>query len=113
MELKTYAEKIEALAAYPEALQGTQAAVCYTALGLAGEAGEVANQIKKVLRDDDGRVSDSRRAALAAELGDVAWYFVMLCRELGLDPGRVLGENVDKLQARLARGTIRGDGDER
>ncbi len=113
MELKTYAEKIESLAAYPEALQGTQAAVCYTALGLAGEAGEVANQIKKVLRDDNGRVSDSRRKALASELGDVAWYFVMLCRELGIDPSHVLAENVDKLSSRLARGTIHGDGDKR
>lgn len=113
MDLKTYAERIEPLAAYPEALQGSQSAICYTALGLAGEAGEVANQIKKVLRDDGGWVSDKRRAALAGELGDVAWYFVMLCRELGIDPSQVLAENVGKLEARLARGTIHGDGDHR
>ncbi len=113
MDLKTYAEQIEPLAAYPGALAGTREAVCYTALGLAGEAGEVANQVKKVLRDDGGAITPERRAALAGELGDVAWYFVMLCRELDLDPGRVLADNVSKLTRRQASGTIQGDGDRR
>lgn len=113
MQLNEYAEKIEVLAKYPGASQGTVPAVCYTALGLAGEAGEVANQIKKVLRDDDGAISEDRREKLVAELGDVAWYFIRLCAELGIDPNRVLQENVDKLYGRLERGTIKGDGDVR
>jgi len=113
MDLNEYAKRIEPLAQYPGALQGTESAVCYTALGLAGEAGEVANQIKKILRDDAGRVSDARRQKLTSELGDVAWYLVMLCRELNIDPAQMLQQNVDKLFDRQARGAISGDGDHR
>jgi len=113
VQLKEYAEKIKSLALYPEARQGTAIALCYTALGLAGEAGEVANQIKKILRDDDGRVTPQRREKLLSELGDVAWYFVRLCEELRLDPDRVLEENVKKLDDRRARGKLVGDGDTR
>jgi NTP pyrophosphatase (non-canonical NTP hydrolase) len=113
MDINDYAKRIEPLAQYPGALKGTEPAICYTALGLAGEAGEVANQIKKILRDDQGAVTDARRESLKAELGDVAWYFAMLCRELGIDPAFVLQENVDKLYARKERGTIQGDGDKR
>jgi len=111
VELKQYARQIEPLALYPEAGQGSLLALCYTSLGLAGEAGEVANQIKKVVRDDAGKITPERQEKLAAELGDVAWYFVRLCEELRLDPEGVLADNVSKLNARKRRGTLSGDGD--
>ena len=113
MQLKDYAEKIRHLCLYPEARQGTVAALCYTGLGLAGEAGEVANQIKKILRDDGGQVTPQRREKLLSELGDVAWYFVRLCEELQLDLDHVLEENVKKLYDRRDRGSLVGDGDTR
>jgi len=113
MELSQYARQIEPLALYPEAGKGSLVALCYTGLGLAGEAGEVANQIKKIVRDDAGKITPERQEKLAAELGDVAWYLVRLCEELRLDPDRVLADNVAKLSARQRRGTLGGDGDQR
>ena len=85
----------------------------YPALGLAGESGEVAEQIKKAIRDDGGAITDERRAALRKELGDVLWYLSALCDELGLELADVAGENIDKLRDRQQRGVISGDGDER
>ena len=57
----------------------------YPALGLAGEAGEVAEHAKKAIRDDGGEVTDERRAAMTKELGDVLWYVAQLASELGLE----------------------------
>ena len=57
----------------------------YPALGLAGEAGEVADKLKKVIRDNDGVLTDSVRDAVAAELGDVMWYVAVLAAELDYD----------------------------
>jgi NTP pyrophosphatase (non-canonical NTP hydrolase) len=97
-------------AIYPEAGMGTVPELMYLALGLAGEAGEVANHIKKVYRDGDDA---ARRERLASELGDVFWYLVRLVDALGLDPEQVIQANVDKLSGRKARGTLGGSGEER
>jgi NTP pyrophosphatase (non-canonical NTP hydrolase) len=90
-----------------------QALAPYPALGLAGEAGEVCEQIKKVLRDDAGQVTEARRKALSKELGDVLWYVAAVCSELGLDMGQVAGDNVAKLADRQRRGVLGGEGDDR
>ena len=76
----------------------------YPALGLAGEAGEVAEHAKKAIRDDGGSVSDMRRAAIARELGDVLWYVAQLASELGLDLDTIASENLEKLFSRQHRG---------
>ena len=60
-----------------------EAWLTYPALGLAGEAGEVAEHAKKAIRDDGGDISQERRAAMAGELGDVLWYLTQLASELG------------------------------
>lgn len=85
----------------------------YPALGLVGEAGEVAEKIKKLVRDRQGIVDDDVRVAVAKELGDVMWYLAALCKEFGLDMGEVAQGNLDKLAARAAKGTLGGSGDNR
>ena len=68
--------------------------ILYPALGLAGEAGEVANKVKKIYRDDGGQVTDDRRAQIAKELGGVLWYVATVCTDLNLNMGDVARENV-------------------
>lgn len=93
-------------AAYPE-----ENALLYEALGFVGEAGEVANKLKKVLRGDKS-VEDVREAVLD-EIGDTLWYAARLCRTLGTDLGVVADHNLNKLNDRANRGVIKGDGDKR
>ena len=77
-------------------------------LGLVGEAGEVAEKIKKIVRDGNTDLE-----AVQKELGDVIFYWTALHGALGLDPEDTIGRNIDKLSARKERGTIRGNGDNR
>jgi NTP pyrophosphatase (non-canonical NTP hydrolase) len=95
-------------AAAGTAIYETQHAIIYPALGLAGEAGEVANKVKKILRD-----AKMDKAALAAEVGDCLWYIAALCRDLNLDMGDLAKSNLEKLYGRKQRGTLQGSGDKR
>mgnify|MGYP003660959638 FL=1 len=88
-------------------------AVQYTALGLAGEVGEICNEIKKVYRDDDGVVTAERRADLVDEFGDVLWYLARVTDELNIDMQDVLERNIAKLEDRLARDVLSGSGGNR
>ena len=108
MDLSEYQRASRRTAEYPR-----EAWLSYPALGLAGEAGEVAEQAKKAIRDDDGEVSDARREAMAKELGDVLWYTAQLASELGLELDAIAQENLDKLLSRQRRGVLSGSGDER
>lgn len=88
----------------------------YVSLGLVGEAGEVANKVKKIIRDGGyagGAVTADQASAIAAEMGDVLWYLAALSREIGVDLGAVAQANLEKLESRLERGTIQGSGDNR
>ena len=85
----------------------------YPALGLCGEAGETAEKVKKAIRDDGGVLNDERRAALAAELGDVLWYVAQLATEAGLDLDEIADDNLAKLLSRRDRGVLQGSGDAR
>ncbi len=87
--------------------------MAYPALGLAGEAGEVAEHAKKAIRDDAGNVSDERRAAMSKELGDVLWYVAQLATELELSLEEIAAQNLEKLLSRQQRGVLSGDGDDR
>ncbi len=80
MQLSDYQARSRVTAEYPR-----EAWLAYPALGLAGEAGEVAEHAKKAIRDDGGTISDERRAAIAKELGDVLWYVAQIATELDLD----------------------------
>ena len=90
------------------AIYKSEHAILYPALGLAGEAGEIANKVKKVIRD-----GTFDREDLAAELGDVLWYVAVLAQDLGVNLGDVAAGNLAKLKSRKARGTIQGSGDKR
>ena len=83
------------------------------ALGIAGEAGEVADKWKKILAYQDGDVFDDDRAELAKEMGDVLWYLAVLAEELGLKLDDIAESNLTKLASRQARGVIKGRGDNR
>lgn len=85
----------------------------YCVLGLASEAGEVAGKLKKAIRDEDGVISDERKADLIAEVGDVLWYVSMVALELNVPLSTVAEKNLDKLLSRQARDVIGGDGDNR
>ena len=91
-------------------------AVFYPALGLAGEAGEVANKIKKIMRDRNGDVNNlpiELKEDIANELGDCLWYISALATDLGIGLDGIAVENLKKLQKRKEQGTIHGSGDKR
>ncbi len=108
MDLSDYQRQSRRTAEYPR-----EAWLAYPALGLAGEAGEVAEHAKKAIRDDEGKISDERKAAMAKELGDVLWYVAQLATEMGLDLDEIAGQNLEKLLSRQARGVLSGSGDDR
>ena len=87
--------------------------ITYPVLGLNGEAGEIAEKVKKIMRDKNGIVDDEIRAAIKKELGDVLWYVAALCDELGLDMADVAVTNIKKLKDRQVRDVLHGSGDER
>lgn len=109
MDFHTYQQRSRATACYPDA--GVNP--IYPTLGLCGEAGEVADKVKKVLRDQGGEFSAEVIAALQLELGDVLWYVAQLATELGLELDQVAQANLDKLASRSARNVISGSGDSR
>ena len=83
------------------------------ALGLTGEAGELADKIKKVYRDKGGVFKQEEREAIAKELGDVLWYLTRLGATLGFSLEQIAEMNIEKLADRAKRGKIGGSGDER
>ena len=109
MELSDYQRASRATAVYP----GAGDNLTYPALGLCGEAGEVAEKIKKMVRDDAGVLTDARREALAGELGDVLWYVAQVATEARLDLSEVAQANLDKLRSRQERQVLQGSGDTR
>lgn len=87
--------------------------VHYHVLGLVSESGEVADKIKKVVRNEDGDFSKLDMQDFKKELGDVMWYLAMLCTVFGLDMGDVAQTNLDKLADRMNRNVIKSTGDNR
>ena len=85
----------------------------YPVLGMMGEAGEVAEKIKKVWRDKNNVISDTDKLEIKKEMGDVLWYLSQLATELQIDFDDVANTNVLKIQSRLERNKLNGDGDNR
>jgi NTP pyrophosphatase (non-canonical NTP hydrolase) len=109
MDFQAYQERSRATARYPQA--GTNP--IYPTLGLCGEAGEVADKVKKVLRDREGHFDTAVRDDLLLELGDVLWYVAQLATELDLSLEAIAEANLSKLSSRAARNVISGSGDRR
>ncbi|MAO25331.1 MAG: hypothetical protein CMJ25_31705 [Phycisphaerae bacterium] len=106
MKLNDYQNRANETAIYPEGLN-------YPILGLAGEAGEICNKYKKIIRDKGGDVDVNDLDELAKELGDVLWYVAQIATELGTDLETVARVNIMKLGDRKDRGVLGGSGDER
>ena len=103
VDFKSYQDMASETAVYK-----AEHAVIYPALGLAAEAGEVANKVKKILRD-----GNFNREAIADEVGDCLWYIAALCRDLNVDMKDLAKNNLRKLHDRKLRGVIQGSGDKR
>ena len=109
MDFKTYQKKARETALYPN----LDSNIIYPTLGLVGEAGEVAEKVKKVIRDKNGVFDDESILGIKKELGDVLWYLSNLCTELNFDLEDVASLNLEKLKKRTANNTISGSGDDR
>ncbi len=92
-------------ALYPQ--EPKEIALAYLTLGLCGEAGEVAEIIKKMirkgipmekLRDKDS--DNALRQQIKDELGDVIWYIGQICEQCDLGMEDIAQNNIDKLKKR-------------
>lgn len=109
MNMNEYQASARTTACYPtEGLMG----LLYPVLGLAGESGEVAEKVKKVIRRN-GEFDADVKLQIARELGDVLWYVANLAHELGYDLDTIARMNIDKLADRKERGVVKGEGDHR
>ena len=104
-----YQDAADSTAIYPE--KGDN--LYYPALGLAGEAGEVCEKIKKIFRDQKGYCTEENVEELTKELGDVLWYVSCLATEINIRLSVVAEENIKKLKSRQERGALKGSGDNR
>jgi NTP pyrophosphatase (non-canonical NTP hydrolase) len=111
MEFDEYQRKTKETAIYPR--DNPMTALSYATLGLVGEAGEIANKVKKIIRDQRGDINQEVKDKLGKELGDVLWYVSALATELGVNLSSVANDNLDKLFSRKERGTLKGSGDNR
>src|SRR5690606_17230583 len=82
-------------------------------LGLVGEAGEVAEKFKKIVRDREGVITDNDKKDIAKELGDVLWYVSVVADYLGIALEEVAAGNLEKLTGRKLRNVQQGSGDNR
>ena len=109
MTFEEYQAKARQTAIYPNKDNN----FIYPTLGLVGEAGEVAEKMKKVLRDNDGIITEEKREEITKELGDVLWYIANLSKELNVSLEDVAQKNIEKLQSRQQRNELHGSGDNR
>jgi NTP pyrophosphatase (non-canonical NTP hydrolase) len=100
---REYQRKAVSFAIYPATHK-----VLYPALGLCGETGEVAEKVKKQVRD-----GVFNRHEVAKELGDVLWYLANLSNDIGYNLDEVADINIEKLTSRKNRDKIKGSGDNR
>lgn len=109
LSFKEYQEKSRMTAVYPDIGNN----FIYPTLGVVGESGEVAEKVKKILRDKNGIVSEEDKRELSKELGDVLWYIANLATELKLSLCDIASRNLEKLSSRQKRGKLHGEGDNR
>ncbi len=108
MELNEYQRETRRTAVYPQELK-----IIYPTIGLAGETGEVAEKVKKVIRDHRGEFSETQKAEIAKELGDVLWYVASIAADMGYTMDDIARLNIKKIRTRAERNLIHGEGDNR
>lgn len=109
MDFDEYQIKARKTALYPNAGNN----FVYPTLGLCGETGEVAEKIKKIIRDKNFVIDQETQELLEKELGDVLWYLANICSKLKVSMDDVAKKNIEKLASRQQRGVIHGSGDNR
>ena len=109
MDFNTYQKNARLTAQYPNL--GSN--YIYPTLGLVGESGEVAEKVKKVIRDKNGIFDEDSKNALKKELGDVLWYISNISTEFNFNLEDIALQNLEKLKLRAAKGKISGSGDDR
>ena len=109
MTFEEYQKYSRETAIYPEIGKN----FVYPTLGLAGESGEVAEKVKKILRDHEGVLDEEKKKELTKELGDVLWYLSQIASEIGVPLEVVASLNIEKLRSRFDRNKIKGSGDNR
>jgi len=109
MNFNEYQKESRKTAVYPNAGKN----YIYPTLGLTGEAGEVAEKIKKVIRDKKGKIDGETKEAIKKELGDVLWYISQIASELNLSLDDIAESNIEKLFSRMKRDKLKGSGDNR
>lgn len=119
-KISEYQELVETVALYPGVNEKNMQAAMYLALGLNGEAGEVAEKFKKLIRDQRMlpatklvEIDYEQQTAILNELGDVLWYITRMAVEMGADLEAVMAVNYEKLSSRYRRGKLTGSGDNR
>jgi len=109
MNFEKYQKESRKTAIYPNLGKN----MVYPTLGLNGESGEVAEKVKKVIRDKDGHFDSKTKTEIKKELGDVLWYLSQIATELDIPLEDVAKENLKKLSSRQKRGRLHGEGDNR
>ena len=107
-DLDMYQQVAKTTAIYPR-----EQAIIYPTLGLTGEAGEVANKVKKIIRDGTNKNDEGLVQDLSAEIGDCLWYIAVLADDIGCKLSDIANANLIKLENRKKKGTIHGSGDKR
>ncbi len=107
-DLDLYQKVALTTAIYPR-----EQAIIYPTLGLTGEAGEVANKVKKIIRDGSNKNDNSMVSEIKSEIGDCLWYIAVLADDIGCKLSDIANTNLVKLANRKEKGTIGGSGDKR
>ena len=107
-DLDMYQQVAKTTAIYPR-----EQAIIYPTLGLTGEAGEVANKVKKIIRDGTNKNNENLVQEISAEIGDCLWYISVLADDIGVKLSDIANGNLEKLANRKKKGTIHGSGDKR
>jgi NTP pyrophosphatase (non-canonical NTP hydrolase) len=107
-DLDMYQKVAKTTAIYPR-----EQAIIYPTLGLTGEAGEVANKVKKIIRDGTDKNNEDMVQEISAEIGDCLWYIAVLADDIGFKLSDIANSNLIKLENRKQKGTIHGSGDNR
>ena len=109
MTLDNYQKKSRFSIIHPELVSDLK----YLGLALAGETGEIAEKIKKLFRDDGGKITRENKEQIIKEMGDVLWYFARIADALGVSLSHVAKSSLEKIISRKNRGKIHGSGDNR